>query len=167
VEILHRILCALWNGRATVVGPETSPERINVQLGGGVTMTLPLTPLGKASSWGSLLRSYELWALDDSDMHRQFCGQLMRELPAGLSGRPRQPDHLYMIVRDLAEGQIEILDEMLKAQAVNQQSRAVQMRSFWTVTLPGALDQQFTQVEAPVSASLRALERVVDAGAAR
>ena len=46
------------------------------------------------------------------------------------------------------------------------QSRAVQMRSFWALTLPGALDQQFTQVEAPVAASLRTLERVVDAGAA-
>jgi hypothetical protein len=166
VEILHRVLAALWNGRATVVGPEESPERINVQLGGGVTMTLPLTPLGKASSWGSLLRSYELWALDDSDIHRQFCGQLMRELPGGISGRPRQPDQLYLVVRDLAEGQIEILDEMLKAQGISQQSRAVQMRSFWAVTLPGALDQQFTQVEAPVAASLRGLERMVDAGAA-
>ena len=84
VEILHRLLCALWNGRATVVQGKESPERINVTLGGGVTMTLPLTPLGQASSWGNLLRSYELWALDDSDIHRQFCGQLMRELPSGL-----------------------------------------------------------------------------------
>ncbi len=90
VEILHRILCALWNGRAAIIGPEASPERINVTLGGGVTMTLPLTPLGTASSWGSLLRAYELWALDDDDIHRQFCAQLMRELPAGLSGRPER-----------------------------------------------------------------------------
>ena len=88
VEILHRLLCALWNGRATIGGPEDSPERVNVELGGGVTMTLPLTPLGQASSWGSLLRSYELWALDDDDIHRRFCGQLMRELPEGLDGRP-------------------------------------------------------------------------------
>ena len=50
-------------------------------------MTLPLTPLGQASSWGSLLRAYELWALDDDDLHRRFCGQLMRELPGG----PRRP----------------------------------------------------------------------------
>jgi hypothetical protein len=70
VEILHRILCALWNGRAKIVGPEASPERLNLTLGGGVTMTLPLTALGKASSWGSLLRAYELWALDDDDIHR-------------------------------------------------------------------------------------------------
>ena len=49
-------------------------------------MTLPLTALGKASSWGSLLRAYELWALDDDDIHRKFCAQLMREIPAGLGG---------------------------------------------------------------------------------
>ena len=84
VEILHRILCALWNGRATIVGAEASPERINVRLGGGVTMTLPLTPLSRASSWGSLLRAYELWALDDNDMHRGFCAELMQEVPHGL-----------------------------------------------------------------------------------
>ena len=42
VEILHRLLCALWNGKATALGPPESPERINVTLGGDVTMTLPL-----------------------------------------------------------------------------------------------------------------------------
>ena len=166
VEILHRILCSLWNGKASVVGSETSPERINVTLGGGVTMTLPLTPLGRASSWGSLLRAYELWALDDSDIHRHFCAQLMRELPAGLSGRPSRPDRLYEVVRDLAEGQIEILDGMLKEQSANQQSRAVQMRAFWAVTEPNALDQEFEQVESPVAWNLRTLERMVDDGTA-
>ena len=68
--------------RATIEGRKASPDRLNVELGGGVTMTLPLTPLGQASSWGSLLRAYELWALDDDDLHRRFCGQLMQELPA-------------------------------------------------------------------------------------
>lgn len=162
VRILHGILCALWNGKATVIGPEASPESLNVTLGGGVAMTLPLTPLGAASSWSSLLHSYELWALDDSDLHRQFCAQLMRELPDGLSGRPRQPDRLYLVVRDLAEGQIEILDNMLETQEAIQRSRAALMRSFWAVTLPGALDQAFTMMEAPVAASLRVLELLAD-----
>ena len=123
VEILHRLLCALWNGKATIQGAEASPERLNVELGGGVTMTLPLTPLGQASSWGSLLRAYELWALDDDDIHRRFCAQLMQELPSGLDGRPELPDELYMVVRDIAEGQIELLDDMMKKQAAGQQSR--------------------------------------------
>jgi hypothetical protein len=164
VEILHRLLCALWNGRATIRGPEACPERINVELG-GVVMTLPLTPIGRASSWGSLLRSYELWALDDDDIHRRFSAQLMRELPEGIDGRPKLPHDLYMVIRDLAEGQIELLDDMMKEQATGQRSRAAQMRGFWANTLPAAIDQEFTGRESPVARNLRELERVADAGA--
>ena len=165
VEILHRILCALWNGRATIVGPQASPERINVQLGGGVTMTLPLIPLNTASSWGSLLRAYELWALADDDMHRAFCAKLMQELPVGLRGRPERPHELYLVMRELAEGQVELLGDMIKKQAPNQRSRATQMRSFWADTYPTALDLEFMHVDSPIAASLRELERVVDDGA--
>ena len=166
VEILHRILSALWNGRATIVGPASSPERINVQLGGGVTMTLPLTPLNKASSWGSLLRAYELWALDDNDMHRAFCAKLMEEVPNGLHGRPDMPHGLYVEVRDLKAGQIELLDDMIKKQPANQHSRAVQMRGFWADTLPAALDQKFAHNDGASANNLRELEDVVDAGTA-
>jgi hypothetical protein len=159
VTILHRLLCALWNGRAVILGPQASPDRLNVELGGGVIMTLPLTPLGQASSWGSLLRAYELWALDDDDLHRRFCRQLMKELPVGLDARPARPSELYSVIRDLAEGQIELLDDMLKKQAVGQRSRAGQMRGFWATTLPAALDQPFTGLESPVAQNLRDLER--------
>ena len=165
VEILQRLLCALWNGKATIGGPEASPERVNVELGGGVVMSLPLTPLGQASSWGSLLRSYELWALDDDDIHRRFCVQLMRELPEGIDGRPKLPRELYMVVRDLAEGQIELLDDMMKKQAAGHRSRAAQMRGFWAGTLPAAIDQVFTERESPVAPNLRELENVAAAGA--
>jgi hypothetical protein len=165
VEILHRLLCALWNGRATIQGLADSPDRVNVELGGGVVMSLPLTPLGQASSWGSLVRAYELWALDDDDIHRRFCSQLMRELPAGIDGRPKLPDELYMAIRDLAEGQVELLDDMIKKQPAGQHTRATQMRAFWAVTLPASLDQPFTGREAPVAPNLRDLERIADAGA--
>ena len=159
VEILHRLLCAFWNGRAFVQGPETSPERVSVELG-GVTMTLPLTPLGLASSWGSLLRAYELWALDDDDIHLRFCAQLMRELPDGLDTRSAPPSALYRVVRDLAEGQIEFLDDLLKRLAPGQRTRAAQMRAFWSRTLPAALDQEFTGPTWPIADSLRRLEEV-------
>lgn len=165
VEILHRLLCALWNGKATVAGPPASPDRLHVELGGGVTMTLPLAPLGRASSWGSLLRAYEVWALDDDDLHRRFCGQLMRELPAGLDARPALPDRLYQEIRDQAQGQLEILDDMIKKQPPNQGSRATQMRGFWAVTLPAALDHDFTGLDSPVARNLRDLEAEADAGA--
>jgi hypothetical protein len=164
VKILNRLLCALWNGRATIKGTETSPERVNVQLGGGVTLSLQLSPLGQASSWGSLLRIYELWALNDDDIHRRFCAQLMRELPNGLASRPDPPDELYLAVRDLAEGQIECLEDMMKQQAVSQRSRAAQMRDFWAKTLPAALDQEFSGLESPVAVNLRRLEIAAQGG---
>jgi hypothetical protein len=134
-------------------------------MGGGVVMSLPLTPLGQASSWGSLVRAYELWALDDDDIHRRFCAQLMRELPVGIDGRPKLPQELYMVIRDLAEGQVELLDDMIKKQPAGQSSRATQVRAFWVVTLPAALNQPFTGRESPVAPNLRELERVADAGA--
>jgi hypothetical protein len=164
VRILHRILNALWNDRATVVGPVESPERINITLAGGVTMSLPLTPLPRVSSWGSLLRAYELWALDDNDIHRRFCGQLMKELPRDLDGSPPSPGELYVTMRDIAEAQKELLDEMMKKQQPDQRSRSSQMRGFWGTTLPAALDLKFTNAHNPVASTLRALEEVVDGG---
>jgi hypothetical protein len=164
VKILNRLLCALWNGKATVTGPNASPERVSVQLGGGVALSLQLAPLGQASSWGSLLRMYELWALNDDDIHRRFCAQLMRELPAGLASRPDPPDDLYLAVRDMAERQIECLDDMIKQQAANQRSRAAQMRDFWAATLPAALDQEFSGLEAPMAPNLRRLEIAAEGG---
>ena len=104
VALLHRILCALWNGKATVQGPEDSPERLNITLGGGVTMTLPLLPLREASSWGSLLHAFELWALNGDDIHRQFSGVLLRELPEGVTSRPKPPGPLYTAIRNLEAG---------------------------------------------------------------
>jgi hypothetical protein len=144
---------------ASVQGKEASPERLSVQLG-GVSLTLKLTPLGGASSWGSLLRAYELWALDDDDIHQRFCAQLLRELPDGLDGTPQPPGQLYLVVRDLAEGQIEYLDDMMKQQAADQRSRAAQMRGFWADSLPAALDQNFRGMESPIAVNLRRLEVV-------
>jgi hypothetical protein len=162
VEILHRLLCAFWNGKASIQGAAQSPKRVSVELGGGVAMSLQLTSLGEASSWASLLRAYEFWALDDDDIHQRFCAQLMRELPGGLDSRPQAPDLLYLMVRDLAEGQIECLDDMMKRQPDGQRSRAAQLRGFWADTLPAALDQEFTGLEAPIAENLRSLEVAAD-----
>lgn len=166
VAILHRILCALWNGKGTIQGSEASPDRLNITLGGGVTMTLPLEPLREASSWGSLLRAYELWALDGGDVHREFSAVLLNELPDGVSSRPKSPGRLYTAIRDLAAGQVEILDEMMKNDDEGHQSRDTQMHEFWASTLPAALDEEFTGVSGRVAKNLRGLERYAVPGAA-
>jgi hypothetical protein len=166
VAILHRILCALWNGKGTIQGPEASPERLNITLGGGVTMTLPLKPLREASSWGNLLQAYELWALDGADVHREFCAVLLKELPEGLTSRPKPPDRLYKAITDLAAGQIELLDKMMKEDDEGHRSRDVQMHGFWADTLPAALDDELTGVNGRVAKNLRGLERYAGPGVA-
>jgi len=165
VKILHRLLSAFWNGKASVDGKQASPERLKVTLGGGVALSIGLTTLGQASSWGSLLRAYELWALDDNEIHRLFCEQLMREFPDGLDSTPRQPHELYLVVRDLAEGQVETLEEMMQLPGRRDNPRATQMLRFWAETLPAALDLPFYDVmDSPVATNLRELEMQVPSG---
>ena len=164
VKILHRMLCALWNGKGTVEGPPASPDDFSIDFGDGVTMPLPLTPLtplGQASSWGSLLRAYELWALDDDEIRHLFYAQLMHELPAGLDTRPQPPHPLYLTIREMATDQIEFLDELMKMQTVGQRARAAQLRAFWAETLPAALDLAFSGVDAPATKNLRELESLL------
>jgi len=69
-------------------------------------------------------------------------------------------------MRDMAPGQIEVLDNLLKKQAVGQRARAAQMRAFWAETLPAALDLPFSGLEAPVGINLRELEDVAAEGGA-
>lgn len=64
----------------------------------------------------------------------------------------------------MAERQIECLDDMIKQQAANQRSRAAQMRDFWATTLPAALDQEFSGLEAPMAPNLRRLEIAAEGG---
>jgi hypothetical protein len=159
VQILHRLLCAMWNDKVTVDGDVMSPISVTVQLAGGVSMTLELTPLEHASSWGSLLRAYELWTFaDNAGIRRDFCAELMREVPAGVDGRPKPPGELYLVLRELQEGQIRRIDEMLDDLHSSSRSRAQQLRGFWANTLPAALDREFTEVAA-VRANLHALEK--------
>jgi Tubulin like len=167
VQILHRILCALWNGRGKIEGPAASPDVVGIELSGAVSMQLRLTPLEHASSWGSLLRAYELWAFDDDDIHRRFCAQLMRELPRGLEGRIVPPDDLYLVVQDLVKGEIEQLDEMLAYLPPGSRTRAAQLRGFWADTMPAALDWRFSGLEAPTRQTLRDLELAVQGGSGR
>jgi hypothetical protein len=160
VGILHRLLCAIWNGKATVQGLPASPDAMRVSLGSGqgVRLSLRLTSFGKASSWASLLRAYELWALDDDEIHHLFCEQLMRQIPDGLDTTPVAPDPLYLTVIDMAAGQIDCLDEMLVRNTAAG-SRVAQMRSFWAETLPAALQLPFETLQSRVASNLDELAR--------
>jgi hypothetical protein len=164
VRILHRMLCAMWNGNAAALGDQDSPRRFNIKLDGEVTMTLPLTPLRDSSSWGSLLTSYELWALDDNPLHAGFCEELMRVLPTGIDSRPELPAELYVKFRKMAAGQISELDRLLKRQSGEQRTRTEQMLAFWKRTVPAALNHNFTGVPSPVDKNLISLEESLELG---
>ncbi len=166
VRILQRILCALWNGKGSVAGPETSPEELSITLAGDVVMPLPLKSYGQASSWASLLQAYELWTLDDSTTHRLFCEALMRELPEGLDATPKPANPLYNMVRNMAPAQIEILDDMARTQDDERRARTDVLRAFWATTLESALDLPFEGPAAAVAGNLRELENEVARGGA-
>ena len=161
LRILHRMLCAMWNGNAVAIDDQESPRRFNIKLDGEVTMTLPLTPLRDASSWGSLLTSYELWALDDNPLHAAFCEELMQVVPNGITDRPEPPAALYLKFREIAPGQITELEKLLERQSGEQRTRTAQMLAFWKATLPAALERNFTGVPNPVEQNLLSLEQAL------
>lgn len=162
VEIAHRLLCAMWNGAVRADGNPESPDRVHVELGGGVTMVLALTPLERASSWGSLLRAYEQWNLQEGDTHHMFAMQLMRQLPDGLEGSYRDPHELFVTVCDIGDKEIARLDGMIAELPAGGRGRAEQMRQFWAETLPASLDRDFTGLESPARANLRLLLKAAE-----
>ena len=156
VEILHRLLCALWNGSIRAEGDPQSPQRIQVELG-GVTMSLPLASFQEFSSWGSVLRSYELWTLDGDEARRLSSARLMRELPFDLDGRCRDPSPLYLTMVSLADSEVARLDDILETLPARNRGRAAQLRSFWAETLPAALNRPFAGADSPIRPTLREL----------
>ncbi|MDG4766872.1 tubulin-like doman-containing protein [Solwaraspora sp. WMMD406] len=163
-RILHRLLCALWNGQIEVLaGDEASPVRIRVGLGQrqSVSMTLDLHPFERASSWGGLLRAYEEWTIADDDVIRQdFAEKLMTTRPHDLDSAPARPSKLYQLVRQIAEDEVQVLDQI--GRQIPRGNRALDLRrEFWARTFPGALDMPFEAVSNPVRDNLRELEEAL------
>jgi hypothetical protein len=147
VYILHRLLCAMWNGQIDVVrGDPASPDVIAIRLPHGPTvMRLPLRPFDRASSWGSLLRAYEEWTLtDDAPVRREFARQLMLTYPEGVGSRIRPASPLYrQFVREVAPRQVEVLKELRDRLPERSRGWAEELLRLWQVTLPAALDMSF------------------------
>ncbi|WP_330113815.1 tubulin-like doman-containing protein [Streptomyces sp. MUM 178J] len=161
-RILHRILCAMWNGQVSYEGPATSPEliRIRLQEGGSASMTLRLEPFdGSVSSWGGLLAAYERWALlDEGQIIEDFCDRLMRTQPTGLATTPVPPSELFTtLVREVAPRQKALLDELSDRYPGEDEEWLVPLRHFWEETLKGALEMRFPGASRPTRPSLAAL----------
>ncbi|MFF8934674.1 tubulin-like doman-containing protein [Streptomyces paradoxus] len=165
-HILHRLLCAMWNGQVTVVeGDVDSPRRVRVRLyeedGPDVPgMTLRLDDYqGEISGWAGLLRSYERWALlDEGRIVEDYCSVLMRVQPSGLALSGSRPDPLYVrFVNNIARRQLELLEKLEHHSGQWSPEWVRPLRTFWAETLPGALDVTFTEKRA-LQPTLRSLE---------
>ncbi|ALC19574.1 SAV_2336 N-terminal domain-related protein [Streptomyces pristinaespiralis] len=154
-RILHRILCAVWNGQVDVAGSPDSPEQIRIRLaeGDASTLTLPLESLSpRLSSWGSLLRAYEKSAL----LGQEACELLMRTQPEGLAATPVPPAPLFRhLVLEVAPRQLELIGE-LAAQGQDEEWLEP-LHHFWKHTLPDALDLRFPDTMRGAQPTLRAL----------
>jgi hypothetical protein len=147
-RILHRILCAAWNGYVRVDGSLESPTAINLHLGDSpVNMRLELSPYGSLSSWSSLLSAYEHWVLADSEQIRQdFCERLMHTLPTGLTHELRPPAELFQVLVKLAETEAAEVDG-LRAERRSGRRKLDAIHEFWTVTFAEALTMPFRGVD--------------------
>lgn len=165
-HILHRLLCALWNGQVEIVeGDEESPRRVRVRLyqerGPHVPgMTLRLDEYqDEISSWAGLLRSYERWALlDEGSIVEDYCGVLMQVQPRGLAQSGSEPDPLYVtLVNKVARRQIDLLEERERLYGPRITDWVRPLKTFWTETLEGALRIEFADKRA-VQPTLYSLE---------
>jgi hypothetical protein len=166
--ILHRLLCAIWNGQVRVEqGTAESPQRIRVGLDvdagpDAPRMILTLTSLAGTSGWGSLLRAYEDWALTDDDpFRRDFCSHLMRVVPEGLASTPVPPDPLFETFRRVAGEQLKLLDDGLANLSDHGRWQTERLRELWDDTLPEAMRISFTGVAAPIYDNLENLWEAV------
>ncbi|MFD7960481.1 tubulin-like doman-containing protein [Streptomyces zaomyceticus] len=164
-RILHRLLCAMWNGHIDTEGPAGSPHlvRIRLQDGDSATMALRLEAFdGSLSSWVGLLRAYERWALlDEGQIIEQFCERLMQALPKGLAQVPAPPSPLFThFVEEVAPRQLGLIAELVAEYGEYGETDTewlAPLRHFWEVTFPGALDMRFPRAARATRSSLRAL----------
>lgn len=158
VEILHRLLCAIWNGYVTATGDPASPSAITIRATDEVALAMPMWPLHHASSWANVLRAYERATIgDDTGVLRDFCAWLMRGMPDDIDTRPRPPDKLYRVLRALDGREIEEIDRMTGRLTTAARTRAGHMRAFWTDTMQNAVDREFGG--GAIWPNLRALEK--------
>ncbi|GGO84195.1 tubulin-like doman-containing protein [Wenjunlia tyrosinilytica] len=164
VHILHRLLCAMWNNQVDVLGDVRSPRQIRVRLQDrdSAAMICALEPYEPTlSSWGSLLHAYEEWTLvdDAGGIRGAFCEQLMSAAPNGVDGNPRPPSGLFIrFVHEIAPRQARRLRELDAEARGGAHDGHVQLRHFWTRTLPAALELPFPRARRPVRHTLKELD---------
>lgn len=144
-HVLHRLLCAAWDGKVIVAGKLTSPDHITVEIGSkeAVTMKLELAPLGALSSWASVLQAYERWIItDDNPTRRSLAARLMSSTPAHADRSPSPPAPQFSAIVDLAEPELQKIKEAEQHRVLSRDPQLAVFRQFWAQTLPAALRQR-------------------------
>ncbi|WP_447001931.1 tubulin-like doman-containing protein [Saccharothrix isguenensis] len=144
-QVLHRLLCAAWDGKVQVSGDPVSPHHITVLIGSreAVSMKLELTPIGALSSWASVLQAYERWVLtDDNPSRRGLASRLMSTTPAQADRSPAPPAPEFGTIVDLAALELLKIKEAEQHRVLGQDPQLAVFRDFWSKTLPAALDQR-------------------------
>lgn len=174
-HILHRLLCAMWNGQVDCLGDPASPRKVRIRLHARVGSDVPAMTLqldehhDEISSWASLLRAYERWALlsdgdgdGDGSIVEDYCRELMRVLPHDLTTSGSKPSELYRrFVNEIAPRQLRLLDEREHQYGDRVAEWVRPRRQFWEETLAGALEVPFPEGKNPVQPNLRLLEEWV------
>ncbi|CAL9572968.1 tubulin-like doman-containing protein [Streptomyces sp. enrichment culture] len=161
-HILHRVLCAMWNGLVGHDGDAASPDvvRIRLQRGESSTMALRVEPYdGQLSSWAGLLRAYERTALlEEESVIGVFCDRLMNMRPDGLTTAPVKPSPLFLyFLEEVAPRELARVQELTDRWGAEEWLEPV--RHFWARTLPAALDRPFELEGKGSAGSLRELYR--------
>jgi len=146
-QVLHRLLCAAWNGKIAIAGAPTSPDHITVEIGSrdSVAMKLDLNPLGSLSSWASLLQAYERWILtDDKPDRRNLAARLMSTVPVNADLSPLPPAPEFGALVDVAGDELLKIKEAEQSRVLSQDPQLVVFRDFWSRALPAALEQRLT-----------------------
>ncbi|WP_053732593.1 tubulin-like doman-containing protein [Nocardia sp. NRRL S-836] len=144
-QVLHRLLCAAWDGKVVVSGRLTSPDHIVVEIGSreAVSMKLDLAPIGALSSWASVLQAYERWVLtDDNPSRRSLAARLMSSIPARANSSPFPPAPEFSAIVDLADKELAKIAEAEQHRVLSQDPQLAVFREFWAEVLPAALHQQ-------------------------
>ncbi|WP_439656029.1 tubulin-like doman-containing protein [Lentzea sp. HUAS TT2] len=143
-QVLHRLLCAAWDGKVVVAGKLTSPDHITVEIGSreAVSMKLELSPLGSLSSWASVLQAYERWVLtDDNPSRRSLASRLMSAIPAQADRAPFPPAPEFTAIADLVDQELLKISEAEQHRVLSKEPQLAVFREFWRQTLPAALRQ--------------------------
>lgn len=144
-HVLHRLLCAAWNGKIVISGEPASPSSITVDIGSreSVKLKLELTALGALSSWASVLQAYERWIItDDEPTRRSLAARLMTTTPDGADLSPSPPAPEFGLIVDLAEGELLKIKEAEQHRVLSRDPQLAVFRQFWSAALPAALDQR-------------------------